>query len=69
MLLEFPELFGTQNAIDHSFMVLDQGMERARQLQSGKPQWDEGQKRIEAYRSEIDGSVQPYVTVHVGYRR
>src|SRR5436190_6739068 len=23
MLLEFPELFGTQNAIDHSFTVLD----------------------------------------------
>src|SRR5688572_138240 len=35
MLLEFPELFGTQNAIDHSFVVLDQGIERAKQLQAG----------------------------------
>src|SRR5438876_51536 len=60
MLLEFPELFGTQNAIDHSMPVLDQGIERARQLQSGKSQWDQGPRRIEAYRSEIDGSVQPY---------
>jgi pimeloyl-ACP methyl ester carboxylesterase len=68
MLLEFPELFGTQNAIDHSFLVLDQGVERARQLQSGKPQWDAGQRRIEAYRSEIDGSVQPYgVTLPANY--
>ena len=27
-LVEFPELFGTQNAIDHSTVVLDQGIER-----------------------------------------
>ena len=26
ILLEFPELFGTQNAIDHSLVVLDQGI-------------------------------------------
>jgi len=25
MLLEFPDMFGTQAAIDHSFVVLDQG--------------------------------------------
>ncbi|MDP9170361.1 MAG: hypothetical protein M3N54_07070 [Acidobacteriota bacterium] len=60
MLIEYPELFGTQAAIDHSFEVLDQGIERARQLLAGKPQWDGGQKRIEAYRSEIDGSLEPY---------
>src|SRR5882762_2151332 len=46
MLLEFPELFGTQNGIDHSFRVLDQGIERARQLQSGQPQWNQGKKQI-----------------------
>lgn len=68
MLLEFPELFGTQNAIDHSFLVLDQGIVRARQLQSGKPQWEAGTKRIEAYRSEMDDSVQPYgVTLPSNY--
>ena len=32
ILLEYPELFGTQNAIDHAMVVLDQGIERARQL-------------------------------------
>jgi pimeloyl-ACP methyl ester carboxylesterase len=68
MLLEFPEQFGTQAAIDHSFEVLDQGIERAHQLLDGKPQWDQGQKRIEAYRSEIDGSLEPYgVTMPANY--
>ncbi|MES1257792.1 MAG: hypothetical protein ABUS51_05160 [Acidobacteriota bacterium] len=68
MLLEYPELFGTQAAIDHSFVVLDQGIERALQLQSGKPRWEEGPKRIEAYRSEIDGALQPYgVTLPAHY--
>jgi pimeloyl-ACP methyl ester carboxylesterase len=68
MLLEFPELFGTQNAIDHSFLVLDQGIERAKQLQSGQPQWTQGKKQIHAYYSEIDGSVQPYgITLPANY--
>jgi pimeloyl-ACP methyl ester carboxylesterase len=68
MLLEFPEQFGTQAAIDHSFEVLDQGLERAHQLLDGKPQWDQGPKRIEAYRSEIDGALQPYgVTLPANY--
>ena len=57
MLMEFPELFGTQAAIDRSFGVLDQGIERARQLQSGQPQWNQGKRRIHAYTSEIDGAV------------
>jgi pimeloyl-ACP methyl ester carboxylesterase len=59
-LIEYPELFGTQAAIDHSFEVLDQGIERAHQLMEGKPGWEQGNKRIEAYRSEIDGALQPY---------
>ena len=49
-LIEYPELFGTQAAIDHSFEVLDQGIERAHQLMDGKPQWEQGPKRVEAYR-------------------
>jgi len=60
MLLEFPELFGTQNAIDHSMTVLDQGLERAHQLQEGQSPWNSGKKQIHAYYSAIDGSVQPY---------
>jgi pimeloyl-ACP methyl ester carboxylesterase len=60
MLLEFPDMFGTQAAIDHSFLVLDQGIERAQQLVSGKPEWNQGKKQIRAYHSGIDGAVLPY---------
>jgi hypothetical protein len=60
MLLEFPDMFGTQAAIDHSFLVLDQGIERAQQLLSGQPQWNQGKKQIHAYSSAIDGAVLPY---------
>jgi pimeloyl-ACP methyl ester carboxylesterase len=60
MLLEFPELITTQNAIDHSAVVLDQGIERANQLLSGQSPWTTGQSQIHAYYSAIDGSVQPY---------
>lgn len=68
MLLEFPELFGTQNAIDHSLVVLDQGTARAKQLSDGASPWNAGKKQIHAYYSAIDGSVQPYaVTLPEGY--
>ena len=68
MLLEFPDMFGTQAAIDHSFTVLDQGIERAKQLQSNQPQWNQGKKQIHAYYSEIDGAVLPYgVTLPENY--
>jgi pimeloyl-ACP methyl ester carboxylesterase len=68
MLLEFPDMFGTQGAIDHSFLVLDQGIERAIQLQGNQPQWNQGKKQIHAYYSEIDGAVLPYgVTLPENY--
>src|SRR5260370_8270560 len=68
ILLEFPELFGTQNAIDHSLVVLDQGIQRAKQLNDGASPWSAGKKQIHAYYSAIDGSVQPYaVTLPEGY--
>jgi Putative esterase len=68
ILLEFPELFGTQNAIDHSLVVLDQGIERAKQLSDGASPWTTGKKQIHAYYSAIDGSVQPYaITLPEGY--
>src|SRR5262249_48263544 len=67
-LLEFPELFGTQAAIDHSLTVLDQGIERAKQLSGGQSPWNTGRKQIHAYYSAIDGSVQPYaVTLPENY--
>src|SRR5260370_19713424 len=68
IMLEFPELFGTQNAIDHSLVVLDQGIQRAKQLSDGASPWNAGKKQIHAYYSAIDGSVQPYaVTLPEGY--
>ncbi|HKA02109.1 MAG TPA: hypothetical protein VKE70_36610 [Candidatus Solibacter sp.] len=68
MLLEIPDMFGNQAAIEHSFAVLDQGIERARQLQQDRPQWNQGKKQILAYRSEIDGALLPYgVTLPENY--
>jgi hypothetical protein len=59
-LVEFPELVASQNAMDHAATVLDQGLERAHQLQDGSAPWNSGKKQIHAYYSAIDGSVQPY---------
>jgi hypothetical protein len=42
MLLEYPEMFGTQAAIEHAFSTLDQGIERGNQLQADQPQWNRG---------------------------
>ena len=68
MLLEYPDMFGNQAAIEHAFLTLDQGMERGRQLQSNQPQWNQGKKQILAYTSEIDGAVLPYgVTLPENY--
>ena len=67
-LLEFPELIATQAAIDHAMAVLDQGIERGRQLSAGQASWNEGKKQIHAYYSAMDGSVQPYaITLPEGY--
>ncbi len=68
ILLEFPELVANQNAINHALVVLDTGIERGKQLQSGQSPWTKGAKQIHAYYSAIDGSVQPYgVTVPASY--
>jgi len=68
MLLEYPDMFGTQAAIAHALSTLDQGIERDKQLQSNRPQWNQGRKQILAYTSEIDGAVLPYgVTLPANY--
>jgi hypothetical protein len=68
MLLEYPDMFANQGAISNAFSTLDQGIERAQQLQSNQPKWNEGKKQIHAYRSEIDGAVLPYgVTLPQNY--
>src|SRR5262245_8784512 len=60
MLLEYPDMFGNQAAIEHAYAALDQGVERGRQLLANKPEWNEGKRQIHAYVSEIDGAVLPY---------
>ena len=60
MLLEYPDMFASQAAIEHAFTTLDQGIERGKQLQANQPQWNQGKKQIHAYTSEIDGAVLPY---------
>src|SRR5207244_4970171 len=57
-----------QAAIKHSVQTLDQGAERAKQLQNNQPQWNQDRKQIHAYYSEIDGAVLPYgVTLPQNY--
>jgi hypothetical protein len=60
ILLEYPDMFANQNAIEHAFTILDQGIERGKQLQANQPQWHQGKRRVHAYTSEIDGAVLPY---------
>lgn len=68
-LLEFPDTFFTQEGIDRALAVLDQGIERARALQSGNAPWITAKgRKIHGYYSDLDGSVQPYgVTVPESY--
>ena len=51
MLLEYPDMFGSQAAIEHAFVTLDQGLERGQQLLSNRPQWNQGKRQIHAYTS------------------
>jgi pimeloyl-ACP methyl ester carboxylesterase len=68
ILLEFPELVANPNAISHALAVLDTGIERAHQLESGESPWTKGAKQTHGYYSAIDGSVQPYgVTLPASY--
>jgi len=68
MLLEYPDMFGNQAAIEHAFVTLDQGIERGQQLLSNRPQWNQGRRQVHAYISEIDGAVLPYgVTLPENY--
>lgn len=68
-LCEFPQTFFTQAGIDQAMTVLDQGIERARQLRDGHTPWVEGKgRKVHAYYSPLDGSVQPYgVTIPESY--
>ena len=68
-LLEFPQGFVNAQGIATYLGVLDQGLERGRQLQQGKSPWvmEKGRKVL-GYYSALDGSVQPMgVTIPEGY--
>jgi pimeloyl-ACP methyl ester carboxylesterase len=68
-LLEFPQTFFTQEGIDQALSVLDQGIDRARQLKSGSKPWLDGKgRKVLGHWSELDGSVQPMgVTIPESY--
>jgi hypothetical protein len=68
-LLEFPQGFANPQAITNYLAVLDQGLERGRQLQNGQSPWvmEKGRKVL-GYYSPLDGSVQPMgVTIPDSY--
>lgn len=60
-ILRHPEEFYKRDYLVNTLAVLDRGIARADQLAAGKPEWPKAKGRISrAYRSRIDGSVQPY---------
>src|SRR6185437_10886999 len=68
MLIEYPNMFANQGAITRAMNTLDQGIERAKQLQANQPTWNQGRKQLLGYRSEIDGAVLPFaVTLPPNY--
>lgn len=59
--LRYPEEFYTKAYVANALAALDSGLSRARQLRANQPAWPTAKGRlIRAYRSRIDGSVQPY---------
>jgi len=60
-ILAFPEEFSRKEAVAATLDVTDQGLERAAQLKEGRTPWTTQKGRlIRGYRSEVDGSVQPF---------
>jgi hypothetical protein len=63
------EEFFSKRYITDTLTVLDHGLARARELKTGQPSWptQKGQL-VRAYRSRVDGSIQPYgLVIPVGY--
>jgi pimeloyl-ACP methyl ester carboxylesterase len=62
MILRFPEEFATREFVADTLTVLERGLQRARELETGAPSWPRQKGRVvRAYVSRVDGSVQPYV--------
>ena len=60
-LLRYPEEVYSQDYVQYALDGLDAGMSRARLLAEGQHPWTTQKGRVlRAYRSRVDGSVQPY---------
>lgn len=60
-ILRFPDEFYRDKYVADTVAALDRGLARARELEAGKPAWPQQKGRlVRAYRSGVDGSVQPY---------
>ena len=68
-LLRYPGEFYDKSYVQKALKVLDTGLERAAALEAGKAPWAQASGRLaRAYRSKIDGSVQPYgLVIPEGY--
>jgi dienelactone hydrolase len=64
-LLRHPEEFYNRSYVSHAILVLDRGVDRAKAIEQGQMPWvgERGRRVVRAYRSRVDGSVQPYVVV------
>ncbi len=61
-ILRYPEEFFVKQSADNTLRVIDSGLQRAAELRAGKPSWTSRTGRVvRAYRSRVDGSVQPYI--------
>lgn len=60
-MLRHPEEFYKPEYSEQLLAVLDRGLARASQLEAGNPSWPAQKGRLSrAYRSRVDGSLQPY---------
>jgi dienelactone hydrolase len=61
LLLRFPEECYTKAYFDHALTLLETAAGRAAELERGEPSWPKRTGRLSrAYRSRVDGTVQPY---------
>lgn len=53
------------NSVKWCLTTLDEGLKRAEQVRTGRAAWREvtGQRVVRAYRSQVDGSIQPYAVL------
>jgi pimeloyl-ACP methyl ester carboxylesterase len=63
-ILRYPEEFYAKAYLANTLKDLDHGIARARELEAGNPSWPARKGRlVRAYRSAVDGSIQPYALI------